>query len=65
MKQFFLVALTGVALFISPSLVGAEPRNPNIGAGPTPKEITIEPEQCTTRCYFVMGVPIYCYDICY
>jgi hypothetical protein len=30
-----------------------------------PKKIDIEPEECTTRCYYIMGVPIMCYEICY
>lgn len=29
------------------------------------KPIVIEPEECQTRCYYVMGVPIYCYEICF
>jgi hypothetical protein len=27
--------------------------------------IDIEPEQCQVRCYYILGVPIYCYEICY
>jgi hypothetical protein len=30
-----------------------------------PRQIDIEPEQCTTRCYYIMGVPILCYEMCY
>jgi hypothetical protein len=30
-----------------------------------PRVIDIEPEQCQTRCYYFMGVPIYCYEICF
>jgi hypothetical protein len=29
------------------------------------KPIVIEPEECQTRCYFILGVPIYCYEICF
>ena len=29
------------------------------------KTITIEPEQCVTRCYYVFGVPVLCYEVCY
>jgi hypothetical protein len=27
--------------------------------------IDIEPEECQVRCYYILGVPIYCYEICY
>jgi hypothetical protein len=27
--------------------------------------IDIEPEQCQTRCYYIMGVPIFCYESCF
>jgi hypothetical protein len=30
-----------------------------------PRTIDIEPEQCQTRCYYIMGVPIICYEMCY
>jgi hypothetical protein len=30
-----------------------------------PKVIDIEPEECQTRCYYIMGVPIICYEICF
>lgn len=29
------------------------------------KTIDIEPEQCVTRCYYLYGVPIYCYTMCF
>ncbi len=29
------------------------------------KPIVIEPEECQIRCYYIMGVPIYCYEICF
>jgi hypothetical protein len=30
-----------------------------------PRVIDIEPEQCQVRCYYILGVPIYCYEICF
>ena len=30
-----------------------------------PRQIDIEPEECTVRCYYILGVPIMCYEICY
>lgn len=27
--------------------------------------IIIEPEECITRCYFIGGVPIICYEVCF
>jgi hypothetical protein len=30
-----------------------------------PNVIDIEPEECQTRCYYIMGVPIICYEICF
>jgi hypothetical protein len=30
-----------------------------------PNVIDMEPEECRTVCYYIMGVPIYCYEICF
>jgi hypothetical protein len=30
-----------------------------------PRVIDIEPEQCQTRCFYIWGVPVYCYEICF
>lgn len=29
------------------------------------KKIDIEPEQCVTKCYYIMGVLITCYTSCF
>ena len=34
-------------------------------ASAAPRVIDIEPEECQTRCYYLMGIPIYCYEICF
>jgi hypothetical protein len=36
-------------------------------ASAVPKTVTIEPDdlQCVTRCYYILDVPIICYDSCY
>ena len=49
-----ILAGTVLALVSSWAVVSAAPR-----------VIDIEPEQCQTRCYYILGVPIYCYEICY
>jgi hypothetical protein len=60
MKQFML------ALFLVTALTGvsgqASPATPKIT--PT-KTIDIEPEQCVKRCFFIRGVPVYCYTVCF
>jgi hypothetical protein len=30
-----------------------------------PMVIDIEPEECRTVCYYIMGVKILCYEICF
>jgi hypothetical protein len=27
--------------------------------------IVFEPEDCITRCFFIAGYPVFCYDICF
>ena len=27
--------------------------------------IDIEPEQCVTRCFYIRGIPVYCYEMCF
>jgi hypothetical protein len=34
-------------------------------ASAAPRVIDIEPEECQTRCYYLMGIPIYCYEVCF
>lgn len=29
------------------------------------RTIDIEPEQCVTRCFYIAGVPAFCYEICF
>ncbi len=48
-----IVGMSVFALVLSGVAMSAAPR------------IDIEPEECQTRCFFFMGVPIYCYEICY
>ena len=30
-----------------------------------PRVIDIEPEECQVRCFYIMGVPFFCYEMCY
>jgi hypothetical protein len=34
-------------------------------ASAAPPVIDIEPEECQVRCFYIRGVPIFCYEICY
>ena len=50
-----LDALLAIALFSSWVVL----------ASAAPKVIDIEPEECQTRCYWMLGIPVYCYEICF
>jgi hypothetical protein len=49
-----VLGISVLALVASGVLVSAAPR-----------VIDIEPEECQVRCLYIMGVPIWCYEICY
>ena len=49
-----ILGATALALVSSWAVVSAAPR-----------VIDIEPEQCQVRCFYIMGVPVYCYEICF
>jgi hypothetical protein len=49
-----ILSISVLALVTSGVLVSAAPR-----------VIDIEPEECQVRCFYIMGVPIWCYEICF
>lgn len=62
MKRFLL----GLFLLSCLTMISAQPQqkttlSPELNA----KTIDIEPEQCVKRCYFIRGVPIFCYEVCF
>jgi hypothetical protein len=61
MKQFI------AALLLVATLQGVSAQTER-GSSSTQTSVTtidIEPEQCVTRCFFIRGVPVYCYTLCY
>jgi hypothetical protein len=49
-----ILGISVLALVASGTLVSAASR-----------VIVIEPEECQVRCLYIMGVPVWCYEICY
>jgi hypothetical protein len=37
----------------------------SVGASAAPRVIDIEPEECQVRCFYIMGVPFFCYEVCF
>jgi hypothetical protein len=37
----------------------------SVGVSAAPRVIDIEPEECQTRCFYIMGVPFFCYEVCF
>ncbi|HET9956783.1 MAG TPA: hypothetical protein VFQ61_19945 [Polyangiaceae bacterium] len=62
MKKVLLVAAVIAFCSMFQNSASAEPTG---GTAAKTKTITIEPEQCVTRCFFIMGVPVYCYEMCF
>ena len=57
MKKSMVKRILGISVL---SLVAS-----GVVAAAAPSVIDIEPEECQIRCLYIMGVPIWCYEICF
>lgn len=58
-----IAAMALVLCSLTQSSAFAEDQSPKTTAGPV--VIDIEPEECVTRCFFIRGVPLFCYEVCF
>jgi hypothetical protein len=62
MKQFILSLLLVGGL---QAASGQLERNSSSTTQTATTTIDIEPEECVVRCFFIRGVPVFCYEVCF